>query len=127
MPANVIGQMVTHDTNVEYPLVLVTSEGLAERYLGGDTLLVQRELPFNVFIADKESSQSDHLDPVFTAWRGIIALRFHQHRLPVDSQSFPCRVELGIIYNRDMPSYQYVVTGITVWIETWEPHVRPKD
>lgn len=120
-PGQIKNQMVASDvSNVEYPLVLVTNEGLTEKYLDGDTATIQREIPFHVWIADKESYTSEQLDPLFQQWRGTIALAFHQQKPAGIPQCSGTRVELNPIYPENTEGYLYLVTGIVVWVEVWE-------
>lgn len=109
-------------TDMTYPCVQVTQEGLTEKLVRRTSEADQWEYPNWVYIADS-GVRGDVLHRrkyLYMRWRKAILSVFDGKRLAGVAEVIGCSVDPNVFIDRALPQYQHVISGMIVKVQTNE-------
>lgn len=118
----VYSQLFPDDSEGRYPRVTLTTEGETEEKLVGDSETERWNYPIRIWIEDKESDRRHSKEELYMTWRKRIMLLF-DNRNPfkgVVEEVEGSIIRPGITFNRQLPIYQNIVSGMVLWVSTSE-------
>ena len=114
------------ELNIEYPCVVASIEGEAERVATPRTVgKRQLEFPVRVFILDRDSEVQAN-EAKYTRWRQLMMTAFDQRprdattgRVLGATDVYDCEVVPKVVFDEKLPQYQMVVSGFVVWAKVF--------
>lgn len=114
-------QIFPDPSNMEFPCTLLTTEDVSEEFQPGLNELDYIGRPCRVQIADRVSEyQHDDL-PDYEYWREKLMRAVLHQQLPGVTECIQCEITPYIIADRNLPQYQYFVSGFVVRALCREP------
>lgn len=120
----VVEQWTPDETDLAYPVVILTPENTAETTEGSMNLTDDIGYPVRVMIADKQEHYDHDALPDYELWRQKIADRFRNKQLASMPSNVICRIEWDGIINPNLPKFMYAVSELVVRGVCREPNNR---
>lgn len=119
----VFSQLLPDEVGLQFPCVILTTEGQAEEVITGDSLIQRWRFPVRVWIADRESDRKHEKEGLYMAWRRRIIERFDQKAIGSDDvpEAEGSTVVTEVIFDPRLPDYQYLISGLVVWVSATLP------
>ena len=114
-------QMIPDESNVSFPCVLVTVDGVQESQETGLSTVDDIGRPVKVAIADRGGKREAQKLAEYEYWRQSIDRCFRSQQLAGIPESVICRIEPNLIIDPNLPQYDYIVTGLVVRAVCREP------
>lgn len=121
---DVVEQWTPDETDLEYPVVILTPENTMETTEGSMNLTDDIGYPVRVMIADKQERYDHDALPDYELWRQTIADRFRNRALESPANNFICRIEWDGIINANLPKFMYAVSELVIRGMCREPNNR---
>lgn len=112
--ANVYEQMFPDESNVMFPNVICTVDGVQET---SDVILNNRSdvgRPVKVMISDRADKWDHSMLPSYELWRQSIVRCFIDQQLAGVPESKICKIEPYVIVDPNARQYQHMVSGLVV-------------
>lgn len=111
---------VPNPTGLIFPLVFVLGAGEAEHIQPATNQSEDWGWPVVIQIADRNDQDDQTNKGTYALWRERLIKRFLSQRLLGVPDIFDCAVEPGPIFDKDLPLYQFMVSGFTLRLKTRE-------
>lgn len=118
---NIYEQMFPDESNVSYPCIVCTVDGVQETDESSLSTVDDFGRPVKVLIADRVDKYDHEQLPNYENWRQALIRCFVNQQIPGVPESVRCKIEPYVIIDPNLPQFQHMVSGFVIRAVTREP------
>lgn len=108
----VYSTMVSDESNIAFPCVVVTTEGERVTPMGGTTEHFYYLFPVRVLVVDHESQRQNDREADYQSWNYAINFAFMNKQLAGVNEVQRCLVDPGVNFGVRPAKYQYLASAL---------------